>query len=392
MGRRRKGKTTGKQKQQCVKTSMKDLPIDVSLDILQRLPVTSFSSAKLVCKDFYRLASHPELILHYHHPHKNPYGIIIRILSSYINEPFYTNQLYLVDSRRCLTQIIQPRMKKKYNPGPMLSCNGLLCLLFYKHKHPRLDCYRACLFNPLTGEHDFLTDPGLPRVRESSLNGTMVSSNQFFGFGFDVRTEEYKLVRIVKLSYEGGRTYLQAEVFTLGRSGCQISEIYTPFVCPDQSSDVVVGGAIHWLCEDENSTWFDPKSRIILSFDLFEEKFHQMATPDCEISEFCKISVLGGCLAITGDFGVYQGRHEVQIWLLKEYGVKESWTKEFVIGERFGRLYPLFLSNSGNIVMSDESKAVCCYDPKKVCCEGYAKLHQSIVAICHVPSLVSPFL
>jgi len=250
----------------------------------------------------------------------------------------------------------------------------------------------------LTGEFDFLPDPGLPRVRAPGHNYTIVISDQYFGFGFSPRTREYKLVRISRCSYEDGRTYCQTMIFSLGKNGCQDYEIHSPFVCPDQSSDVVVGGAIHWLCEGEKSTWFDIKLRSILSFDLYEEKFQLIPKPNCQINRFCKISVLGGCLALTGDFNDEYGIHEVHIWVLKEYGVKESWTKEFVLRESFpiifgyhGSLCPLFLLDNGKILMSYNFKAFCWYDPKEECFTCYAELDQSFRAICHVPRLVSPF-
>ncbi|KAH7834578.1 hypothetical protein Vadar_017547 [Vaccinium darrowii] len=388
--RRKKKAANKKRKQRIGKTSIKDLPIDISLNILKRLPKTSLFSVRLVCKAFYQLVGHPTLSPHCQDLLKKPHWVIFRNLSSYIDKPYHNNQLYLVDNWRVVKRIIHPRIKKKFKPGPILSSNGLLCLLFYKDKHSYLDYYRACLFNPLTGKHDFLPDPGLPRVRESNHSGTIRCSNQFFGFGFDARTEEYKLVRILRFSFKTFRTCLQAEMFTCGQNGCRIFEIAPPFICPDQSSDVVVGGAIHWLCDDENSTWFDPKPRIILSFNLFEEKFHEISKPDCEIVEIYKISVLGGCLAITGASSERYGSHEVDIWLWKEYGVRESWTKEFVIKESIGRLSPLFLLNSGKIVLFDHSKGLNSYDTNRDCCEDYAKLNQSIVAIGHAPSLVSP--
>lgn len=372
--RRPKKKPTNKERKQRIReTSIKDLPVDISLNILKRLPITSLFSVKSVSKAFYHLASHPTL---------TPHWLIIRIPPS--------KKLSLIDDRGVLRKVTQPMIKKKLKAGPVLSCDGLLCLLYYRYKHPCLDYYRACLFNPLIGEHDFLPDLVLPRLPESSHKGTLVSSEQVFGFGFDARTKEYKLVRIVMVTYEVA-TYLKAEVFILGKKGRRFSKFEPEFVCPYQSSDVGVSGAIHWLCEDLSPTSVDPKSRIIVSFDLFEEKFHQVSKPEIKINESCKISVLGECLAITGDFSKHHGRHEVHIWVLKEYGVKESWTKEYVIGERFGRLYPLLLLNSGNIVMSDESKTVCCYDPKRDSSEVYVELDQPIVAIHHVPSLVSPF-
>ncbi|KAH7834154.1 hypothetical protein Vadar_013233 [Vaccinium darrowii] len=368
-------------------TSINDLPIDISLNILKRLPISSLFSMKLVCKAFYHLASHPTLTPHYHDLHP---WLIIRFKPSSSTVPYNNNQLYVIDDSKALRKIIQPRIKKTFTAGAILSCKGLLCLLYYKNTSTCLDYYRACLVNPLTGKHDYIPDPGLPRVRISSNKGNMVQSKQCFGFAFDPWRHEYKLVRIVGFLYENDQTYLQAEVFTLGKNGCQIYEMDSPFVCPDESSDVVVGGAIHWLCKKENSAQSDPKSRVILSFDLFEEKFHQIPIPDSENCEFRKISVLRGCLAITCSFRETCRTHEVHIWLLKEYDVKESWTKEFEITQGFEQLYPLFLLRNGKIVMSCGLKGLCYYDPRRNCLHDGAELDQPIVAICHAWSLVSP--
>lgn len=98
----------------------------MDLNILERLPITSLFSAKLLCKSSYHLVSHPMLTPHYHDLYKNPYWLIIRLGPSSSTEPFNNNQLYLIDSSIVLRKIIQPMIKR--HSRLELSCNGLLCL------------------------------------------------------------------------------------------------------------------------------------------------------------------------------------------------------------------------------------------------------------------------
>ncbi|KAI8553165.1 hypothetical protein RHMOL_Rhmol06G0323600 [Rhododendron molle] len=156
------------------------------------------------------------------------------------------------------------------------------------------------------GEHDFLPDPGMPRLCKSG-DKERVFVDSTFGFGYNASTREYKVVGFRKRIYESAtnrRYRLHAKVITMGKKGCQWSEIDKPFLCPLHSSDIVVGNAIHWFCkEEEEEDWF---RGAILSFDLSEEKFHQIPNPDCKISRhYSYLSVLGGCLVLTNDFFVW---------------------------------------------------------------------------------------
>lgn len=66
------------------------------------------------------------------------------------------------------------------------------------------------------------------------------------------------------------------------------------------------------------------RSRV-LSFDLVEEKFHEMIPLPDDNVYFHGISVLRNCLCV---YKCLAGRAGVaSIWLMQEYGVKQSWTQ-----------------------------------------------------------------
>ncbi|XP_058217650.1 F-box protein At3g07870-like [Rhododendron vialii] len=386
---------------------MEDLPLDISLNILKQLPITSLLSFKLVSKACYAQAANPLLAPNYKRYQETPNCFIIHPLASYHEYP-----LYLIDNGEVVRRIERPEMQNKFHPGPVLSTNGLLCLLFYtfnSYGDPLVLCYRACLCNPLTGENDFLPDPGVPRFRKSG-DKERVFVDSTFGFGDNASTREYKVVGFRRRIYESAtnrRYKLHAKVIAMGKKGCQWSEIDKPFLCPLHSSDIVVGNAIHWFCkEEEEEDWL---RGAILSFHLSEEKFHQLPNPDCKISRYNSyLSVLGGCLVLTNDFFVWN-EVKVHIWMLKEHGVKESWTKEFVIRDNFpvslrnyGMIRPLFHLKSGKIVIIYDDEALYSYDPKvelfealgrykhwRTTCDAHRKLWKTI---CQAPSLVSPYI
>ncbi|KAF9669601.1 hypothetical protein SADUNF_Sadunf14G0124400 [Salix dunnii] len=91
-----------------------------------------------------------------------------------------------------------------------------------------------------------------------------------------------------------------------------------------RQSQVLVDGRLHWLslrCRYQ-------VVRNLVSFDLAEEPFREVPQPaGCD--NFCRrqshlVNIGGGCLSAV----VYHGCLRLEIWILKEYGVKKSWKKE----------------------------------------------------------------
>ncbi|KAG5515671.1 hypothetical protein RHGRI_036648 [Rhododendron griersonianum] len=109
--------------------------------------------------------------------------------------------------------------------------------------------------------------------------------------------------------------------------------------------------------------------------------------------EYMRLGVLQGCLSIC-DFS--DGDH-VDIWLMKDYGVKQSWSKDFYIvkmineTEIYDYYEPIMVLESGLILMLVNQDSLLVYDPGL---EHYEDVHIYGIAsmfrgIAHVPNLVS---
>lgn len=85
---------------------------------------------------------------------------------------------------------------------------------------------------------------------------------------------------------------------------------------------VFANSAVHWKATvvgkgKENG------SDLIVAFDLGAEEFKIIPQPDySSIEHEINVGVLGGCLCVFCNKNCKQ----VEIWVMKEYGVKESWT------------------------------------------------------------------
>jgi hypothetical protein len=130
----------------------------------------------------------------------------------------------------------------------------------------------------------------------------------------------------------------------------------------------LVNGAIHWLGNHERE-WPNPCVEfVIVLFHICDEEFQVMKFPDrlisCLKENYAKIVVYGGLLSLMEyDHQQYIG-FSCNIWLMKEYGVVESWTKQFIIdlnGQHIGAIFSFTIN--GKILWKGQEKLVL-YDPK----------------------------
>ncbi|CAL5336317.1 unnamed protein product [Camellia sinensis] len=162
------------------------------------------------------------------------------------------------------------------------------------------------------------------------------------------------------------------------------------------SFDAFLNGALHWLLFDVNNPDF------IFCFDFGSEQFRVVLEPsefDPLLKEFScqmRVGVLRGCLTIC-DFATV--KDQGSIWVMKDYGVKESWSKYIVIK---GVIYdwdylncykPIIILQSGQLLILVNREALVLYDPKtrhhkNVKISGIRK-RSDFHGIAHVPSLVS---
>lgn len=266
-------------------------------------------------------------------------------------------------------------MSRKYHI--LGSCNGLLCLY---------DMYLGCvrLWNPST------------RLR-SKRSPTVVGTNAIFkyhGFGYDHVNDKYKMLAVV-VDDLNVNVDLNESVTKLYTFGDKFWTTIKNFPCnPTSWFGKFVNGTLNWFAKEGVSynQW------VILSFDLVKETYGKLLLPkQDEGGNICNsvLDVLSNCLCVCFD----TNKTHWVLWLMKDYGDAESWTKLLIIPHakiwncRWVPLFkPLCISNNGvvlvkplyNLVLFDANNGRLRY--RQVCSKLGLDIH-----VYH-ESLVSPLL
>ncbi|OVA01230.1 F-box domain [Macleaya cordata] len=333
---------------------MSSLPEDIIVDITSRLPVKSILRFRCVCKPWCKLFSGPEFVkMHLKHVvEKKKFNLMITDGGNlYLLDHDSLSSLSFVTKCNKGTAIDYPYKTQNYIVEILGSCNGLVCI------NP--DKYVICIWNPSTKEYK-----KLPTLEQLEFIPTYLSYRITFGFGYNCNIEDYKLVRIT-----AGSNRSEVMVYSLGSNTWKrIQDIrYNP--CYGEQLGVLVNGALHWIA----SFWMCSKGSIALevvlvSFDIGNETFKEVPFPEqLNDKKFHKtVGELGGCLCLLSH--VYEVVF-VDVWVMKDYGVKESWTKLFTIVQSSVtrpsaclRLLQTF--ENGDILLKRCSKTLISYDLK----------------------------
>lgn len=314
---------------------MGNLPLDPISDILSRLPVKHLLRFRCVSKLWRSLIDNPDFIkLHLRHS-----------CSSHSNQTliFKSSDLHAADLS-CLAafaKLEHPLMS--YNHGIKIfgSCDGLLCICNIVED--------MAIWNPSTRKYQLLPSLG--------------SCNRYvYGFGHDPIADDYKVVKIIQ-----PRKALESEVkvYSLKRNRWRkILDIPRVFSFP-RSNGVYARGALHWVLTRKDQL---PEENVIVALDLGSENYREVQQPEYEHERFqLDVGVLGGCLCAIANY------HDVRVdvWLMKEYGVNESWSRLFSIAkeEIIGSLRfvkPLAYSRNGDqVLLEHDNIDLFWYDVKK---------------------------
>ncbi|KAM5580273.1 F-box/kelch-repeat protein [Rosa sericea] len=240
------------------------------------------------------------------------------------------------------------------------SCNGLVCLL--------LDV-NVVLWNPCT------------RVIQSLPSPTRFNrSCEFYGFGYDSATDDCKIVvgSYRPLAGSGHGYHLQhgegfeetmIEVFALKTGSWRTLERLDFVMLFGQGC--VVNGALHWLKHQPSEHGLIVSK--IMCFDLGEEKFREFAVP-CPPNYVGRnyfsvgIGAIRNCL--TAYFEPRDG-FDYRMWVMKEYGVKESWAEiiripfEVLPQDYEICLQPLFIFENDEVLMNINGDVLALYNQKE---------------------------
>lgn len=95
--------------------------------------------------------------------------------------------------------------------------------------------------------------------------------------------------------------------------------------CTSQQG-IFANGNLHWLALDVK----DKANQVVWTFNLENEFFHSTgATPRLgeNVSYVRTLGIFGGCLCLCDNMS----DRTITIWVMKDYGMKECWSKEVVI-------------------------------------------------------------
>lgn len=315
------------------------IPENVVFNIVAWLPVKSVIRFRCVCKSWDSFIISPYFIsTHLNNNNSKYHGCFIRVPESFgkkgkVCEVFCDRTYYIISEYPVPSGFDRFYVgSTSAGNGIVGSCNGLLCIPHYKGF-----CVDVIyLYNPVLRKFKKLPDSSF-RKRYDWVAA---------GFGYQSKTNDYKVIRVCCLVgfTKLGKPKMKrkyAEVYTLSSNSWRRVEIsLRPNVRLHGnnriSHAIFACGALHWLVdfiEYEDELQCETK---ILTFDVYNEKFRDIALPDGG-RRTQHIAAFRGKLAfITVN---YYDRY-ITMWVMEEYGdVHESWNKLFSLLIETGFFY-----------------------------------------------------
>ncbi|CAN6560440.1 unnamed protein product [Malus baccata var. baccata] len=324
------------------------LPKGLVVDILSRIVcVKTVLNCKCVCKEWLSIISDPQFA-RLHLP-RSPIGILMKewhLDNDWIARKLDFAQIvegagsdFGVDKTTLTPNNSLPNFRFEL----INSCNGLLCLY-----GPETDGLYVC--NPVLGE--CITIP-------HNSNGRHRCG--FIALGYSIGTNDYKVLQTTSSNNEfyGER---EAEIYTLGTGVWRtIGSVPQTILKRNRDEaiqlpfDAFLHGAQHWAP-------YDLSEFSIYAFNFESEQFRSLPAPTLSpglveamhewYSDYLQLGQLGGCLLLCVHD---KPSTKLELWVMKEYGVQQSWTKILVIDNltprSFGYMPIMFLSN-GEILIA----------------------------------------
>ncbi|XP_057432922.1 F-box/kelch-repeat protein At3g23880-like [Lotus japonicus] len=336
------------------------LPFDLVVEILCRLPVKSLLQLRCVCKSWNSLISDSKFAKKHlrcspkdftrHHiilDHTLNQKSLISHLKSLIFHLKFDESVIMAYPLQSvfnaavaatITLLEYPLNTQNLVDFIVGSCNGcILCL--------DIDQSSPLLWNPSTRRFKKLPSLENPLLEEEDCHYYTT-----YGFGYDHSTDRYKVVAVFCYECDDDEEdddfyyKTQVKVHTLGTDSWRSIQEFPSGVAVFDTGKFV-SGTLNWLADD--STNLNP---VIVSFDLGKESYHEIFPPVTR-ELVLGLGVLRDCLCIISD----PPDRFADIWLMKEYGNKDSWTKLFSMKmmEEVELLYPnlLHISEDGEVLL-----------------------------------------
>ncbi|XP_026444581.1 F-box/kelch-repeat protein At3g06240-like [Papaver somniferum] len=158
------------------------------------------------------------------------------------------------------------------------------------------------------------------------------------------------------------------QVYALGSKRWKTIECPDPYMFPSRQFNkmlpgLLFNGALHW--SPGMTTNQGTNSEVIVCFDINSEKLMDVPLPEeprlhlRSRNSYKQVGLLGDCLCV-----VFLYSFQADIWVMKDYGVSESWTKVLTISQLTmftdPFLKPLWAFENGDVLVhSCEELSLC---------------------------------
>ncbi|KAG5239444.1 hypothetical protein OIU76_012858 [Salix suchowensis] len=251
------------------------------------------------------------------------------------------------------------------------SCNGVVLL---RGRYREFDgSWRLILWNPSIKKTLYIPSP-------RSCASTVTT---LLGLGYDPKSDDYKVPRIVRLGNSAEHPFV-FQFFSLNSgswsenvdffsNSLENKDALRSIFISYYDNQAMVNGVIHWLLnhrdgiamemcsvatEMSSNRWSPlvPRNNVIvLTFHLSNDTFGEIRLPEC-FDDTTKW-VTSRTISVFKDlfsFNVFEcrsGSYNCEIWVMEQYGVRESWTRLYQI-EMLHIARPVVLRSNGEILMA----------------------------------------
>ncbi|XP_076904103.1 F-box protein CPR1-like [Bidens hawaiensis] len=349
-------------------TTIEKLPREVISDILIRLPAKRIAQLRCVSKPWNSLLSQPSFIKSHLHRsiHKND-EILMVIYDRFCFEdcmpitgfPSHSPHIEYPNFIKLPSTINFP--PEYYASTVIGQINGLICFVLWDDETLARPDPIIYIWNPSLNALRILP----PYTITSPQLLGFLNTDYYIRFGYDANTDDYK---VVKLTFElRRREWLQVEVYSMRKGSWSIINDRFPssvncFWLMNKHSNSMTGndgrdGHLHWLFKDGD------KTNVVVAFDLSTEIFSEISLPDllAKFDTKDQRMVLGDlagklCLMLNIENG------GIEVWVMNEYGVAESWVKHLEFSQFNGNTFPMGFTLTNQFLMQDNDKQLALYD------------------------------
>jgi F-box interacting protein len=334
------------------------VPEEVVVKILSRLHPKSLIRFKCVSKRWQALIGNPDFLsknlLNHSIVTQNPSDPLRHIIFFARDKYDRGTQIHSFrsyDSLHCASQT-----PLSLPPAPtfdiVASCNGMLCLWAYAPS----DVY---LWNPAKSSE-------LKALPAASSHRRRTVSVFKVGFGFHSRSNDLKVVRLLQVEDEDGTDWDEVEIYSLRDGSWRQLDLSVAFGIYEDSLSAALDGFFLWYRDDGYEGHVNDGNEIIVAFDFSDEEFRTMLFPDARFfRDYGKctrtVTELKGSLAMFV-FPRRKKNMHLDIWVMLEFGVRESWTRLLSIRLPLHWKSPLGFWKNGELFIENREGQLVLYD------------------------------